>query len=60
VGIQPAQILSELRVSILEAFAQAGIELPFPQRAVIFDQSTPIAVRVAPSITSALKQSADV
>ena len=53
-GIQPAQILSDLRVSILEEFAQAGIELPFPQRAVMFDQSNPIAVRVEPSITSAL------
>jgi potassium efflux system protein len=53
-GIQPAQILSELRVSILAAFAEAGIELPFPQRAVMFDQSNPIAVRVHPSTTSAI------
>ena len=53
-GIQPGQILSGLRVSILEEFAQAGIELPFPQRAVMFDQSNPIAVRVASSPTSAL------
>lgn len=53
-GIQPGQILSDLRVSILAAFAKAGIELPYPQRAVIFDQSNPIAVRVHPSSTSAL------
>lgn len=52
-GIQPAQILSDLRVSILAAFAEAGIELPFPQRAVMFDQSNPIAVRVHPSTTPA-------
>ncbi len=53
-GIQPGQILSDLRVSILAAFAKAGIELPYPQRAVMFDQSNPIAVRVHPSSTSAL------
>ncbi len=53
-GIQPAQILSDLRVSILAAFAKAGIELPYPQRAVMFEQSNPIAVRVHPSSTSAL------
>ena len=53
-GIQPAQILSDLRVSILAAFAEAGIELPFPQRAVMFDQSNPIAVRVHPSTTPAM------
>jgi small-conductance mechanosensitive channel len=53
-GMQPAQILSDLRVSILAAFAKAGIELPYPQRAVMFDQSNPIAVRVHPSSTSAL------
>ncbi len=53
-GIQPAQILSDLRVSILAAFAEAGIELPFPQRAVMFDQSNPIAVRVHPSTTPAI------
>lgn len=53
-GIQPAQILSDLRVSILAAFAAAGIELPFPQRAVMFDQSNPIAVRVHPSTTPAI------
>lgn len=52
-GIQPAQILSDLRVSILAAFTEAGIELPFPQRAVMFDQSNPIAVRVHPSTTPA-------
>lgn len=53
-GIQPAQILSDLRVSILAAFAAAGIELPFPQRAVMFDQSNPIAVRVHSSTTAAI------
>jgi small-conductance mechanosensitive channel len=53
-GTQPAQILSDLRVSILAAFAEAGIELPFPQRAVMFDQSNPIAVRVHPSTTAAI------
>lgn len=53
-GIQPAQILSDLRVSILAAFAEAGIELPFPQRAVMFDQSNPIAVRVHPPTTPAI------
>ena len=53
-GMQPSQILSDLRVSILKEFAQAGIELPFPQRTVIFDQSNPIAVRVDPSSASAL------
>jgi small-conductance mechanosensitive channel len=53
-GTQPAQILSDLRVSILAAFAEAGIELPFPQRAVRFDQSNPIAVRVHSSTTAAI------
>ena len=53
-GIQPGQILSGLRISILEEFAQAGIELPFPQRAVMFDQSNPIAVCVASPPTTAL------
>jgi small-conductance mechanosensitive channel len=49
-GTMPGQILSDLRISILAAFAEAGIELPFPQRAVIFDQSNPIAVQIqAPS-----------
>jgi small-conductance mechanosensitive channel len=43
-----------LRISILEEFAQAGIELPFPQRAVMFDQSNPIAVCVASPPTTAL------
>lgn len=53
-GIQPAQIMSDLRFSILAAFAEAGIELPFPQRAVMFDQSNPIPVRVQESGTPAL------
>ena len=49
-GTMPGQILSDLRISILAAFAEAGIELPFPQRAVMFDQSNPIAVQIqAPS-----------
>ena len=53
-GIQPAQIMSDLRFSILAAFAEAGIELPFPQRAVMFDQSNPIPVRVQESGKPAL------
>lgn len=40
------EVQSNLRIKILQAFEQAGIELPFPQRTVLFDPETPLAVRV--------------
>jgi small-conductance mechanosensitive channel len=40
------EVQSNLRIKILQAFEQAGIELPFPQRTVLFDPQTPLAVRV--------------
>jgi small-conductance mechanosensitive channel len=40
------EIQSDLRIKILQAFEQAGIELPFPQRTVVFDPETPLAVHL--------------
>ncbi|HBI84077.1 MAG TPA: hypothetical protein DDY24_10175 [Alcaligenaceae bacterium] len=45
-GLVIAQVLSELRVKILAAFKQAGIDLPFPQRVVQFDTSQPLEVNL--------------
>ena len=47
-GVLVNEILSDLRMQILGRFAAAGIELPFPQRTVLFDQDAPLAVHVQP------------
>ena len=44
------EIQSTLRIKILQAFEQAGIELPFPQRTLLFDQESPLAVQLQPSM----------
>ena len=47
-GIPVNEVQSNLRLKILQAFEQAGIELPFPQRTLMFDKETPLAVHVHP------------
>jgi small-conductance mechanosensitive channel len=42
-------ILSDLRFMIDASFAEHGIEIPFPQRDVHFDASSPVPVRVVPT-----------
>jgi small-conductance mechanosensitive channel len=44
------EIQSDLRIRILQAFEQAGIELPFPQRTLMFDQESPLSVQLQTSI----------
>ncbi len=48
-GVPANEIQSDLRIKILQAFEQAGIELPFPQRTLMFDQESPLAVQLHPS-----------
>jgi len=48
-GIPPNEIQSNLRFKILRAFEQAGIELPFPQRTLVFDSESTLAVQVQAS-----------
>jgi potassium efflux system protein len=48
-GVPPNEIQSNLRFKILQAFEQAGIELPFPQRTLVFDPETALAVHVRTS-----------
>ncbi len=48
-GIPANEIQSNLRLKILQAFEQAGIELPFPQRTLMFDQQSPLAVQLQSS-----------
>lgn len=45
-GLVITQVLSELRMNILAAFKEAGIELPFPQRVVQFDTSQPLDINL--------------
>ena len=45
-GLVISQVLSELRMNILAAFNEAGIELPFPQRVVQFDTSQPLDINL--------------
>jgi small-conductance mechanosensitive channel len=45
-GVPANEIQSNLRLKILQAFEKAGIELPFPQRTLMFDQQSPLAVHV--------------
>ncbi len=49
-GIPANEIQSDLRIRILQAFEQAGIELPFPQRTLMFDQESPLSVQLQTSI----------
>ena len=49
-GITIREIQSNLRIKILEALAAAEIELPYPQRTVLFDQDTPLSVQIHPSV----------
>jgi small-conductance mechanosensitive channel len=51
-GVPVNEIQSNLRIKILQAFEQAGIELPFPQRTLMFDQDSPLAVQVHPGPTT--------
>ena len=51
-GVPANEIQSNLRLKILQAFEQAGIELPFPQRTLLFDQESPLAVQVQPRATT--------
>ncbi|MEI8402649.1 MAG: mechanosensitive ion channel domain-containing protein, partial [Alcaligenaceae bacterium] len=51
-GVPANEIQSNLRLKILQAFEQAGIELPFPQRTLMFDQQSPLAVQLHPGATS--------
>jgi len=53
-GVPVNEIQSNLRIKILQAFEQAGIELPFPQRTLMFDQDRPLAVQVHPGPTTNL------
>ncbi len=46
-GLNVLQVLSDLRLQILEAFNAAGIELPYPQRTMQFAKSASIEVRMA-------------
>jgi len=48
-GVPANEIQSDLRIKILQAFEQAGIELPFPQRTLMFDQESPLSVQLQPS-----------
>jgi len=47
-GVPVNEVQSNLRLKILQAFDEAGIELPFPQRTLMFDKETPLAVHVHP------------
>lgn len=47
-GLNVNQVLSDLRLKILEAFTEAAIEFPFPQRMMQFDKTASIEVRMAP------------
>jgi len=47
-GLNPNQVLSDIRFSILALFNGSGIKLPFPQRTVQFDQNSPIQVQLHP------------
>ena len=49
-GTPVNEIQSALRIKILQAFEQAGIELPFPQRTLLFDQDSPLAVQLQPNM----------
>jgi small-conductance mechanosensitive channel len=49
-GVPANEIQSDLRIKILQAFEQAGIELPFPQRTLMFDQESPLSVQLHTSI----------
>ena len=49
-GVPVNEIQSTLRIKILQAFEQAGIELPYPQRTLMFDQESPLAVQLQPSV----------
>lgn len=46
-GLNSLEVLSDLRLQILEAFNVAGIELPYPQRMMQFDKNASIEVRMA-------------
>lgn len=48
-GVPPNEIQSNLRFKILQAFEQAGIELPFPQRTLMFAPESTLAVQVQAS-----------
>jgi len=50
-GVPANEIQSDLRIRILQAFEQAGIELPFPQRTLLFDQERPLSVQLQASIS---------
>jgi small-conductance mechanosensitive channel len=49
-GVPANEIQSDLRIRILQAFEQAGIELPFPQRTLMFDQASPLSVQLQANI----------
>ena len=51
-GVLVNEIQSDLRMQILGRFAAAGIDLPFPQRTVLFNQDAPLAVHVQPRTKS--------
>ena len=46
-GLSTVNVLSDLRLQILEAFNAAGIDLPYPQRMMQFDKNASIEVRMA-------------
>jgi small-conductance mechanosensitive channel len=46
-GLNSANVLSELRLQILEAFRTAEIDLPYPQRVMQLDKNASIEVRMA-------------
>lgn len=49
-GLNAVRVLSELRLRILEAFNDAGIELPYPQRMMQLDKNASIEVRMATEV----------
>lgn len=51
-GVVISQVLSELRMNILAAFNEAGIDLPFPQRVVRFDTSQALDISLRPEPSS--------
>jgi small-conductance mechanosensitive channel len=55
-GVAVNEIQSNLRFKILQAFEQARINLPFPQRTLMFDPESPLAVKVQSSDTMTASQ----
>ena len=46
-GVNILRIMSDIRLEILKAFAEAGIEIPYPQRVLRFPGDKPAQVQIA-------------